>query len=263
MSDLFADKLADWQAYTQTPWSQIRYAVVAETLRRQVDELAPAGESLRILDVGGGDGRDSVPLAAAGHDVTILDPTAEWLAEARRRAADAGVSIGTVAGGLDDLPGTLGKYDLVLCHFVLRYRPSASGRDGRTDVERLTTAIRPGGRLSLIDANPAALVLMRLTRSGPRAALAELRSDTVHTVTFDHDTRKYSLEQAEADLAAAGLRMVAGYGARIANDLITDDAAKSDPAYFERLLELELALCDQEPFRRIGGLWQVVAQRPG
>lgn len=264
MSDVFADRLADWQAYTRTPWSRIRYAVVAETLRRQVLALAPGGERLRILDVGGGDGRDSVPLAAGGHDVTILDPAAEWLAEAERRAAESGAAITTVLGGLDDLFGAFAgrEYDLVLCHFVLRYRPAGAASDGHTDAERLAALVRPGGRLSLIDANPAALVLMQLTRSGPEAALAELGRETSHTVTFDHDTRKYGLAEAEADLAAARLRVVAGYGARIANDLLTDDAAKHDPAYFARMLELEIALCDQEPFRRIGGLWQLVAERP-
>lgn len=264
MSDLFGDKLAAWQAYTQEPWSRIRYAVVAETLRRQVAELAPDGERLRILDVGGGDGRDSLPLALAGHDVTILDPAEEWLAEAERRATVAGTEVATLAGGLDDLPDAVSAgYDLVLCHFVLRYRPAPDGRTtGPTDAERLATVLRPGGRLSLIDANPAALVLMRLTRRGPDAALAELRAATSHTVTFDHDTRKYPREDAEAELAAAGLRLLAGYGARIANDVVTDDEAKRDPAYFQRLLDLELALCDREPFCRIGGLWQLVAERP-
>ena len=64
------------------------------------------------------------------------------------------------------------------------------------------------------------------------------------------------------DLAQAGLVVVDRYGTRIANDLLTDDEAKQDPAYFDRLLDLELALCDREPFLRVGGMWQLVAERP-
>ena len=73
MTDVFSDKLAAWHEYTVTPWARIRYAVVAEVLRRHVVELGP--HPLRILDVGGGDGMDAVPLAQAGHDVTIVDPS--------------------------------------------------------------------------------------------------------------------------------------------------------------------------------------------
>jgi len=39
VSDPFSDKLAAWQEYVATPWGRIRYAVVAETLRRQAAEL--------------------------------------------------------------------------------------------------------------------------------------------------------------------------------------------------------------------------------
>lgn len=251
-ADVFADRLAQWRDYTRQPWARIRYAVVAEVLRRHAAEL---GEGLRILDVGGGDGLDAIRLARAGHDVTILDPTVPWLAEARRAAAEAGVGVTTLEGGLDDLPA--GEWDLVLCHFVLRYRPAEAG-----DVARLAACVRPGGRLSLVEANPAAMVLFKLTRQGPEAALEELRAETAHGVTFDHDTRKYAAEDAEAEIGRTGLRMLGRYGARIANDLLAHDASKHDPAYFQRLLDLELALCDREPYCRIGGLWQLVAERP-
>ncbi|MDQ4113485.1 MAG: methyltransferase domain-containing protein [Actinomycetota bacterium] len=253
MTDVFSDKLAQWRAYTATPWGRIRYTVVEEILRRQCAEL---GEGLRILDVGGGDGMDALPLALAGHDVTVLDPAESWLAEAKRRAADAGADLVTLVGGLDDLPA--GEWDLVLCHFVLRYRP-ANARD----VRRLAAAVRPGGRLSVMEPNPASMVLRQLVTGGPEAALTELRADTKRTVTFDHDVRKVPMDDLETELASAGLRLTGRFGTRTANDLLTDNDAKNDPAYFDRLLELERELCDQEPFVRIAGMYQLVAERPG
>ena len=252
MSDVFADKLAQRRAYTQTPWSRIRYAVVEEVLRRQCAEL---GDELRILDVGGGDGLDALPLALAGHEVTIVDPSESWLAEAELRAAEAGAALTTVVGGLDELPE--GEWDLVLCHFVLRYRPTDAG-----DVRRLAAVVRPGGRLSVMEVNPASMVLRQLVADGPEAALTELRANTKHAVTFDHDVRKIPMPDLEAELATAGLRLTGRFGTRIANDLLTDDDVKSDPAYFERLLELERELCDLEPFVRIAALYQLVAERP-
>ncbi len=253
MTDVFSDKLAQWRAYTSTPWGRIRYTVVEEILRRQCAEL---GEGLRILDVGGGDGMDALPLALSGHEVTILDPSESWLGEAKRRAAEAGVSVTTLVGGVEDLPGS--EWDLVLCHFVLHYRPAGAG-----DVRRLADVIRPGGRLSVMVPNPASMVLRQLVTGGPEAALTELRADTKRAVTFDHDVRKVPMADLEAELAAAGLRLTGRFGTRIANDLLTDDAAKHDPAYLDRLLELEVALCDQESFVRTAGMYQLVAERPG
>jgi len=251
MTDVFSDKLAAWRDYTATPWARIRYAVVGEILHRHAVEL---GEGLRVLDVGGGDGMDSVPLAVAGHHVTIVDPTRGWLDEAENRAAQVGTSVTTIEAGLDDLPE--GEWDLVLCHFVLRYREAGTG-----DVAALARRVRLGGRLSVMDVNPHARVLRALVRDGPRAALDELAAERAAVVTFQTDARKVTAGETESELVAAGLRPLGLYGNRIANDLIVDDTEKHDPAYFSELLDLELTLCDREPFHRIGFAWQVVAER--
>ena len=252
VTNLFSEKLAAWREYTQTPWAQIRYRVVGEVLRRQTEHL---GEHVRVLDVGGGDGMDALPLALAGHDVTIVDPSEEWLDEASRRAAAAGTTVTTVHGGLDDLP--TGAWDLVVCHFVLRYRSGEAA-----DVAALASRVRPGGRLSIVDVNPDGRVLRELLDGGPAVALAELRADRAKVETFQTDVRKITLDAVANEAAAAGLTPVGVYGSRIANDLLFDNAAKHDPAFFEELLSLELALCDREPFNRVGFAWQLVLKRP-
>lgn len=252
MTDLFGDQLAAWREYVRTPWAQIRYAVVGEVLRRQADAL---GGRLRVLDVGGGDGRDALPLAVAGHDVTVVDPSESWLAEAERGAHDAGVTITTVAGGLDDLPA--GEWDLVLCHFVLRYRPAGAG-----DVAALAGRVRPGGRLSLVDVNPDGRVLRALLALGPAAAREELHAERATVETFRTTARKVRWTEARDEAEAAGLRVSGLFGNRIANDLLVDEAAKHAPAYADDLLALELELCDREPFNRVGFAWQLVLEQP-
>lgn len=251
VGDVFSENLAAWQEYAATPWARIRYATVGDVLQRHAAELGPR---VRVLDVGGGDGRDALPLALAGHDVTVLDPSRSWLAEADRRAADAGVRLTAVEAGLDDLP--TGEWDLVLCHFVLRYRP-----DSTQDVAALASRVRPGGLLSLVDVNPAARVLRLLVAGGPTHAAEELHAVGAEVETFATAARKVEVEQVRAEVEAAGLRVVGRHGHRIANDLLTDDRAKHDPAYFAQLLALERELRDRPPFRDIGFAWQVVAQR--
>lgn len=260
--DIFDRHLATWQEWCATPWGRIRFAVVAQTLGRQVTALQGAGDRrLRILDVGGGDGRDSRPLATAGHEVTILDSSGGMLQVARAEAEAAGIAdrVRLVEGSLEDLASLAGTgYDLVLCHFVLQYRAA-----GTADLALLAGALRPGGRLSVVAPNPAGAVLGALVRRGPTAALSELDRDTTQSVTFEHDVRKIDPADMASALAAVGLEVVARYGVRCANDLLVDDAAKHDPAYYAELERLELALCDRDPFLRTGMAWQLVAERTG
>jgi S-adenosylmethionine-dependent methyltransferase len=255
-TSVFDDRQQAWREYTATPWARIRYAVVAETLRRNLDALDQ--ERLRVLDVGGGDGLDALPLAQAGHHVTLLDPSEPMLAQSHESAVRLGVTdrVRTVHGSLDDLASLGDGWDVVLCHFVLRYRPADA-----VDVPGLVAAVRPGGVLSVLDANPAGAVLGRAARQGPAAALDLLHPGGQRSVVFDEDTRKMTDTEVRRALEDAGCELLAQYGGRVVNDLLTDDAAKLDPAYFDALLRLEIALCDREPFNRIGQFWQIVATR--
>jgi len=240
----FDEHLDAWHDYTGSPWGRIRYAVVAHALAREVERLGPG--PLRVLDVGGGDGLDVLRVAQAGHDVTILDTSKSMLAAAAGSAERRGAAVETRPGGIDQL-GDLGEFDVVLCHLLLQLRPP-----GTADLAALVQAVRPGGLLSLVAPNPAGRVLSTLVRTGPVDALASLEADTERSVTFDTPVRRIDPEDVATDLAALGAPVVARYGGRIANDLLTDEDAKWHPAYFESLLELELALCDREPFLRVG-----------
>ncbi len=87
---------------------------------------AELGRPLRVLDVGGGTGGTAVPLAVAGHDVTVVDPSPDALASLRRRAAETGTTerVHPVQGDTDTVaqPGPDGarpSYDLVCLHGTL------------------------------------------------------------------------------------------------------------------------------------------------
>jgi len=76
----------------------------------------------RILDVGGGSGRNAIWLAQRGHDVTIADISARGLDLAREAAADAGVAIATVLIDFDREPMPNGPWDVIVdFHFIKRH----------------------------------------------------------------------------------------------------------------------------------------------
>src|SRR5919107_3672208 len=99
----------------------VRTAVVWEVLSAV---CAEAGRPLVVVDAGGGTGGFAVPLAEAGHHVTVVDPSPDSLAALARRADERGLGdrVRGLQGDLDDLAALVppASADLVLCHSVLQ-----------------------------------------------------------------------------------------------------------------------------------------------
>ena len=257
-ADVFNARIAAWQAWQEAPWGRLRYRVVHEVLRRTLAALGSG--PLRVLDVGGGDGGDAVPLALAGHRVTIVDYSEPLLREARERTAEHGVdTLRTICADLDELPRLgLGGFDLVLCHSVLHYR-----EDTAATLALLTPHVAPGGALSVLAPNPVADVLRAAIRSeDPRAAVDLLSAEHFTTETFRHEVRRVSAEEAQAALLALGLGEIRRFGIRAVTDYIVNEQLKYDPEFYAELERLELALHDREPYLRTARIWQLVARRP-
>lgn len=256
---VFDERVAQWRAYRATPWSRLRFLIVAHTLGASIARLG--GGTWRILDVGGGDGGDALPLALAGHDVTVLDPSAPMLAKLAEDAAEAGVAdrLRGAQGDIDAIAGLKTQgFDLVLCHFVLQYLDALD-----EPLAKLLQAVKPGGYVSLIAPNRPGEVLAKAARGAdPAAAFALLDAGTNRTLTFDHTVRRIDAETAIDVLEAAGCEITARFGGRIINDLLHDSAPKADPTFFADLLRLELAVCDREPYLRTGMFWQLLARKP-
>jgi ubiquinone/menaquinone biosynthesis C-methylase UbiE len=68
----------------------------------------------RVLDVGCGFGRVSLPLAERGHRVDGLDLTPELIIEAQRRAAELGLDVRFTQGSMRSLPYEADSFDAVL-----------------------------------------------------------------------------------------------------------------------------------------------------
>lgn len=95
----------------------------------------------RVLDVGCGEGRNSIYLAAQGHIVDAFDISAAGIASAKRRAAEQRLDI---RFWLEDLASFtfLRKYDVILSHGVL-HLPEKAVRDAFLHKARAHT--KPGG----------------------------------------------------------------------------------------------------------------------
>jgi SAM-dependent methyltransferase len=87
-------------------------------LVEQAFERFAAGPVHSILDLGCGTGGHALPLAGRGHEVVGVDRSAEMIARAKAKAADAGVSVDFREGDAQDLD--LGRsFDAVIVMFAV------------------------------------------------------------------------------------------------------------------------------------------------
>ncbi|GAA2285547.1 methyltransferase domain-containing protein [Glycomyces scopariae] len=237
-----------------------RIAVVWSVLSAEIERFAAGtGATMRILDVGGGSGGFAVPLAELGHEVTVVEPSANALASLRQRAADAGVTdrVQAVQADADELPDVAepGSADLVLCHSVLEMVDYPD-----TALDALAKVCAPGGAVSILVANRIAAVLAKALSGQFTTALDLL----VHVdgVTEGRDTIKRRFETATLTALVGGSGLVTEqvHGVGVVGDLI--QAATPETATGEALREFELATASRVPFRDMATNIHLLARKP-
>ena len=128
---------------------RVRTHVIDEHLRAHL-----AAPPLHVVDVGGGAGHQSLPLARAGYEVTIVDPSPSMLERAARlltsEAGQVADRVRLVEASGEDAPDALdgARFGAVLCHGVLMYLD-----DPTPLVDALCALVAPAGIVSIVAKN--------------------------------------------------------------------------------------------------------------
>ena len=246
-TDRFAGKAAWFDDHYASVRGRVRRDLVLERLRAL---LPPA--PVRVLDVGGGTGAFAVPLAADGHRVTLVDPSAEWLDRARANASDAGVQLSLLQLGLDDMADAgIGSFEVILCHTVLMYVDAPA-----VGLRALRQLAAPGGLLSLLEKNRDGLALRPALRGDydeARRLLSERDSSGGLGVT----NRAYTVPEWLAMLDDAGWEPIDWAGVRLFSDHAPDDLP---PDEYTSLLDLERDAGVLDPYRGLARLVHLTAR---
>jgi SAM-dependent methyltransferase len=210
---------------------------------------------LRIVDVGGGAGHQSVPLAHEGYDVTIVDPSAAMLDRAREHvvAADVERRVQLVQARGENAPAALHgeRFGAVLCHGVLMYLD-----DPEPLIGALCALVDVEGIVSIVTKNVDVMAVRPALEGDWAAALAAFDSDR-QVNGLGVDTRGDNVEELSATLRDRGVDPIAWYGVR----LFTDGWTRGGPATAEDLvLQVELAASQRDPYRRISRLFHLVGR---
>ena len=252
MDDPFAGLATGYNSSGGTLRRVIRHELVDRALAQHVP-----GPPASIVDVGGGAGQQSIRLARKGYEITILDPSTEMLAEARRRLASEDVGVrrrvrlveGEGERGQEALGGE--TFDAVLCHGVLMYL-----EDAWAMIEGLSTLARPGGIVSVLTKNASALAA--------RPALEGRYQDALSLLGADRDrgrlgvlTRGDTVEGLYEAFAEAGLTVESWYGVRVFTDHLGNALPGDD---LPEMLELEWEGGKKDPYRSVARLIHVVGR---
>lgn len=231
-----------------------------DVLRDALDQLAPAGGQVRIVDAGGGSGGFAVPLAELGHHVTVVDPSPDSLAALDRRAAESGTSgqVHAVQGDVAGLADVVdpGSVDLVLCHSVLEVV-----EDPAAALVAVARVLRPGGIASILAANRVAAVLARVAAG--RLAEAHRLLDDPAGWAGDGDPlqRRFTVDELSRLVVDAGLRPGLTHGVRVFADVVPAALVDGDPQASRELLALEHAAAGRPDYIALAAALHVLATR--
>ncbi len=122
-----------------------------QALRQTTADLAQLHVGERVLDVGCGTGTLALiakqRVGATGH-VSGIDPSAQMIARARRKAARRGLPINFQVGVIEHLAFPDQSFDVVLSSFMMHQLPDELKQQGLAEVARV---LKPGGRLLIVD----------------------------------------------------------------------------------------------------------------
>ncbi|NUO91186.1 MAG: class I SAM-dependent methyltransferase [Dermatophilaceae bacterium] len=240
-----------------------RPSAVVSAVGRIADECGERlGRPLEVLDLGGGTGGVAVPLAEAGHRVTVVDPSPDALASLARRAREAGIEgrVTGVQGDGDSLYGILaGRHvDLVCCHGTLEFVD-----DPAATLRAIAQALGQDGVLSLLVSGRLAVVFAKAIAGEFTQARAALVDPSGRWGSTDPLPRRFDVEQLETLLADAGFTDVVVRGTNILGHLVPASLidSEADRAALAELDDLLVSGPGREFLRTLGNALHVVARR--
>lgn len=256
MSDDAWAPLAD--RFVDGHYGSLRGRVRTHVIDRHLREhLAPPPR--RIVDVGGGAGHQSLPLARDGYEVTIVDPSPAMLARAERLIAgedpEVAARVALVEAAGEQAPEALDgrRFDAVLCHGVLMYLDDPTALVGA-----LCDLTGDGGLVSVVAKNVETLAVRPALEGAWAMALAAFDTDR-QVNGLGLDTRADRIDTLAALLAARDVEPIAWYGVRLFTDGWSADRPADDPE--ELVLAVELEASRRDPYRRLSRLFHLVGRR--
>ena len=251
-----ADRFAD-EAY-----ASVKGYVRTYVMHQQLTEHLPPPAT--VLDVGGGAGHQSFPLAQAGYDVTVLDSSPAMLDKARQRLerlpaqARQRVTL-LLANGENAAEAVAGRrFAAVLCHGVLGYLDQPEPL-----VDQLCRCAADGGLLSIMTGNARTTAVRPALERRWDDALASFDTRTGIGV-LGVQGRADTVEEISELIRSRGVRPVRWYGVWLFVDWLEFSGVELDPGDSPQLAAtaaVELEASRRDPYRQLSRVFHLVGRK--
>jgi SAM-dependent methyltransferase len=251
------DRFAD-EAYASVK-GIVRTFVMHQQL---LEHLAPP--PAHVLDVGGGAGHQSFPLAQAGYQITLLDSSAAMLDKARQRLArlpgdvQERVTLLQVDGERATEAVSGRHFDAVLCHGVLGYLD-----DPEPIVDQLCRCVTADGIVSIMTGNAHAAAVRPAMERRWEDALASFDSRTEIGV-LGVPGRADTVEEISALISTRGVDPVRWYGVWLFVDWLEFSGVRLDPDDAEQVratVAVELEAASRDPYRQLSRVFHLIGRK--
>lgn len=252
-----ADKFVD-EAY-----ASVKGYVRTSVMHQHLLEHLPAPPA-SVLDVGGGAGNQSFPLAEAGYEVTLLDPSPAMLDRARERLQ--GLSAGAQrrvtfleADGENADEAVRGqRFAAVLCHGVLGYLEQPEPL-----VDQLCRCAAAGGLVSIMTGNAKATAVQPALERRWDDALAAFDARSGIGVLGVRG-RADTVEEVSELLQNGGVEPVRWYGVWLFVDWLEFSGVALDPSNAKQVAAtaaVELEASRRDPYRQLSRVFHLVGRK--
>ena len=253
LANLFVD-----EAYA-TVKGYVRTYVLHQHL---VEHLPPPPAT--VLDLGGGAGHQSYPLARAGYHVTVLDPSPAMLDRARERLhmlpTESQRRVRLLQADGEHAEEALGgqRFAAVLCHGVLGYL-----EDPEPVVDQLCRCADAGGIVSIMTGNAHATAVQPALERRWEDALASFDLRTGIGV-LGVGGRADTVEEVSELIERHGVKPVRWYGVWLFVDWLEFSGAELDPSDTAQVLAtaaVELEASRRDPYRQLSRVFHLVGRK--
>ena len=256
-SSILADRFAD-EAYATVKGYVRTYVMHHQLLEHLPPPPAP------VLDVGGGAGHQSFPLAQAGYDITLLDPSPAMLDKAQQRLerlpAETQRRITLLQADGENAEAAVDgrRFDAVLCHGVLGYLEQPE-----PVIAQLCRCVAAGGVVSIMTGNAKTTAVQPALERRWDDALAAFDTRTGIGVLGVRG-RADTVEEISELLKSGGVQPERWYGVWLFVDWLEFSGAQLDPNDSSQLAAtaaVELEASRRDPYRQLSRVFHLVGRK--
>ncbi|MGH3500001.1 MAG: class I SAM-dependent methyltransferase [Nocardioidaceae bacterium] len=218
-----------------------------------------------VLDVGGGAGNQSFPLAQAGYNVTLLDSSPTVLDKARQqlscRPADTQPRVMLVQAAGEHADEALHgrRFAAVLCHGVLGYQEQPEPL-----LDQVCRCAADGGLVSIMSGNAKATAIQPALERRWDDALAAFDARTGTVPGLGVRGRADTVEELSALVRSRGVEPLRWYGVWLFVDWLEFSGTELDPTETEQVAvtaAVELEASRRDPYRQLSRVFHLVGRK--